>query len=41
MGIATQEELETLYEAVVQDMRNEKFCGIVYLLTFWGKSTGV
>jgi len=37
MGIATQEELESLYEFVVQEMGSKTFCGITYLLTFCGK----
>lgn len=41
MGIVAQEELEPLYEAVIQEVGGEKFCGIVYLLTFWGKSTSI
>lgn len=35
-GIATQEELERLYEAVVHDLTSTTFCGIFYLFTFWG-----
>lgn len=39
MGIAEQEELESLYEAVTQDLESETFCGIGYLFTFWGKKS--
>jgi len=34
--IATQEELERLYEAVVHDMTSPTFCGILYFFTMWG-----
>lgn len=34
--IATQEELERLYEAVIHDMSGPAFCGLLYLFTFWG-----
>jgi ubiquinone/menaquinone biosynthesis C-methylase UbiE len=37
MGIATQEELESLYESVIQDMGSKTFCGVMYLVTFRGK----
>ncbi len=37
MGIATQEKLESTYEAAIQDLRSATFCGIWYLFTFWGK----
>lgn len=37
MGIATQEELESLYEAVIHDIVSENFCGIAYIFTFCGK----
>jgi ubiquinone/menaquinone biosynthesis C-methylase UbiE len=37
MEIAAQEELERTYEAAIQDMKSETFCGICYLFTFWGK----
>ena len=37
MGCAAQEELESLHETLVQEMRSETFCGIGYLFTFWGK----
>lgn len=35
-GIASQEELEHLYEAVVNDLSSPTFCGILYLFTMWG-----
>lgn len=37
MGIATQEELEKLYDFVIHDMNSETFCGTTCLLTFYGK----
>jgi len=36
MEIAARKELERLYEAVIQDLGWETFCGIAYLFTFWG-----
>ncbi len=39
MGIATQEDSENLCEAMMSEMKSEMFCGISYLLTFWGKTT--
>jgi ubiquinone/menaquinone biosynthesis C-methylase UbiE len=41
MGIAAQEELESTYEAVIQDLRSETFCGLCYLFTLWGKYDNV
>ncbi len=40
-GIVAQEEVESLCEAVIQEMRSETFSGIAYLFTFWGKTTRV
>jgi ubiquinone/menaquinone biosynthesis C-methylase UbiE len=37
MAIATQEELESFYEAMLRELGGENFCGIGYLFTFWGK----
>jgi ubiquinone/menaquinone biosynthesis C-methylase UbiE len=37
MGIATQEELESTYEAMLRELGSKDFCGIGYLFTFWGK----
>ncbi len=41
MEIAVQEELESTYEAVIQDLRSEAFCGLCYLFTLWGKYDNV
>jgi ubiquinone/menaquinone biosynthesis C-methylase UbiE len=41
MGIVTQEEIENLCEAVLQELRRETFCGVGYLFTFWGITTRV
>lgn len=37
MAIATQEDLEGFYETLLHELGSENFCGIGYLLTFWGK----
>jgi ubiquinone/menaquinone biosynthesis C-methylase UbiE len=37
MELATQEELERLHDMLIQEMSSETFCGIGYILTFWGK----
>ena len=38
-GVATQEELNVLYENAVKDMRMESFQAMVYYLRAWGKKT--
>src|ERR1019366_6815293 len=38
MGLATQEELENLHEALIQEMTSETFCAVGYILTFCGKT---
>jgi ubiquinone/menaquinone biosynthesis C-methylase UbiE len=38
MEIATRKALERLYEAVMQELGRETFCGIVYLFVCWGKA---
>ncbi len=37
MAITTQEELEGLHASMLREVGSESFCGIGYLLTFWGK----
>jgi ubiquinone/menaquinone biosynthesis C-methylase UbiE len=37
MELATQEELKHLHEMLIQEMSSETFCGIGYILTFWGR----
>lgn len=37
MEIAKREELERLYEAMIQDLGRETFCGIAYLFLCWGR----
>ncbi|HEV2581986.1 MAG TPA: methyltransferase domain-containing protein [Ktedonobacteraceae bacterium] len=36
-GVATQAQLDTLYEKVQQEMRSEEFCALAYYLTVWGE----
>lgn len=36
-GLATQEELDTLYEQALCEMLNEEFGALLYLLTVWGR----
>jgi hypothetical protein len=35
--VATQEELDQLYEQMLVEMRSDDFCGLAYFLTVWGK----
>ena len=36
-GVATQEELDRLYDQLLLDMRADDFCAIYLLLTVWGE----
>ena len=36
MQLATEEELQRLYEQMEEDLQTEDFCGIDYYLTVWG-----
>lgn len=35
-GVATQEELDALYEQALGEMLSDDFCAIVYVLSVWG-----
>ena len=35
--VATEEELQRLYEQMEEDMQAEDFCAIDYYLTVWGR----
>jgi ubiquinone/menaquinone biosynthesis C-methylase UbiE len=40
MGVATQDELDTLYEQMLFEMLTDDFCAIWYFLTTWGYKPG-
>jgi hypothetical protein len=35
--VITPEESEDLYQQMLIDMYSEHFCGVVFLMTLWGK----
>ncbi len=37
MEVATQEQLDTLYEQALNEMQSEEFCAIAFYLTVWGE----
>lgn len=37
MEVATQEQLDTLYEQALNEMQSEEFCALAFYLTVWGK----
>jgi len=37
-GVTHQEEIEHLYEQVMNEMLEEDFCGLFYFLTVWGET---
>ncbi len=39
MGLATQGELDQLYEQALEEMRQEDFCALVFIQTVWGKKS--
>ncbi len=40
MEVATQEQLDTLYEQALNEMQSEEFCAIAFYLTVWGEKPG-
>jgi hypothetical protein len=36
-GVTTPEEFDQVYEQMLRELEDEKFCGIVFSLTAWGK----
>lgn len=40
MEVATQEQLDTLYEQVQDEMQSEEFCAVAFYLTVWGQKPG-
>ena len=39
MQLATEEELQRLYEQMEEDLQTEDFCGIDFYLTVWGRKS--
>ena len=37
IGIATQEELDRLYEQAMEEMQSEDFCSLTFMLTVWAQ----
>lgn len=37
MGVATQQELERLYQKAMEEMQTSNFCGVIFYLTAWGE----
>ncbi len=37
MGVATQQEIERLYQKAIEELQASSFCGIGFYLTVWGK----
>jgi ubiquinone/menaquinone biosynthesis C-methylase UbiE len=37
VGVTTQDDFERLYQQLTTEMSEERFCGLVYTLTVWGK----
>lgn len=40
MEVATQEQLDTLYEQVQDEMQSEEFCAVAFYLTVWSEKPG-
>jgi len=40
MEVATQEQLDTLYEQALNEMQSEEFCALAFYLTVWGEKPG-
>lgn len=40
MDVATQKQLDTLYEQVLDEMPSEEFCALAFYLTVWGEKPG-
>lgn len=40
VGVATQEQLDILYEQVLDEMQSEEFCALAFYLTVWGQKPG-
>jgi ubiquinone/menaquinone biosynthesis C-methylase UbiE len=38
-GVATQEELDVLYEQMLAEMLSDNFCALCYLLSVWGRKS--
>lgn len=36
-GVATQQELERLYQKAMEEMQASSFCGLIFYLTVWGE----
>lgn len=41
MQVATEEELQRIYERLEQELQAEDFCGVDYYLTVWGRKPSV
>ena len=39
MGVATQQELDRLYQQALEEMQSANFCGLFFYLTVWGEVT--
>jgi hypothetical protein len=39
MGVATQEEVDHLYEQIPTEMLSDDFYGTLYMLTTWGNKS--
>jgi ubiquinone/menaquinone biosynthesis C-methylase UbiE len=37
-GVATQEEVNLLYQQTLEEMRSDDFCALAYFLTVWGET---